>query len=156
MKKLLLAASYVLLVACSQNTVEAHDHSDHEGHNHEEHSHEGHDHSEHEENKNHGSEVVLNDGAKWEANAETTEGIANMLSLIHEYDASAEPESYEDLQEQLQAQFRDIFKKCTMTGGAHNQLHNYLIPLKEKLEKISEDNLYDIESYLHTYGNYFE
>ncbi len=154
MKKVLLAATYVLLAACSQNTGDAHNHNDHEHHNHEGHDHEGHDHEGH-DHEAHTSKVMLNDGKKWKANVETTEGIANMLTLIHEYDASAEPESYEDLQEKLQAEFRDIFKKCTMTGEAHDQLHNYLLPLKEKLEKVTEENLYDIESYLHTYSEYF-
>jgi len=58
------------------------------------------------------------------------------------------------------AEFTGIFQKCTMKGESHNQLHNFLLPLKEMLEKLEEhsekQDLEEIKSYLHTYKNYFE
>ena len=95
------------------------------------------------------SRVSLNEGQLWEANAETTQGIKNMQQLIADY--STENGNTEELITNLQAEFAMIFKKCTMTGEAHEQLHNYLIPLKFKIENFSEGkidkNSDDIEKY---------
>jgi hypothetical protein len=104
------------------------------------------------------SAVSLNEGQLWEANAETTLGIKNMQQLIADY--STENGNTEELITNLQAEFAMIFKKCTMTGEAHEQLHNYLIPLKFKIENFSEGkidkNSDDIEKYLKDYFNYFQ
>lgn len=102
--------------------------------------------------------VSLDEGQLWEANAETTQGIKNMQQLIADY--STENGNTEELITNLQAEFVMIFKKCTMTGEAHEQLHNYLIPLKFKIENFSEGkidkNSDDIEKYLKDYFNYFQ
>ena len=62
--------------------------------------------------------------------------------------------------ESLKAEFEMIFKKCTMTGEAHEQLHNYLIPLKTKIEnlsvKISDENTEELKKYLKDYFDYFQ
>jgi len=104
------------------------------------------------------SRVSLNEGQLWEANAETTQGIKNMQQLIADY--STENGNTEELITNLQAEFAMIFKKCTMTGEAHEQLHNYLIPLKFKIENFSEgkidQNSDDTEKYLKDYFNYFQ
>jgi hypothetical protein len=101
--------------------------------------------------------VSLNAGQLWEANTETTQGIKNMQQLIADY--SIESENSEELISNLKAEFGMIFKKCTMTGEAHEQLHNYLIPLKTKIESLSEpisdENTNDLKMYLEDYFNYF-
>ena len=61
----------------------------------------------------------------------------------------------------LQAEFKTIFEKCTMKGQAHDQLHNYLVPVKDHLDKIrerneAEENFKELVAYLGTYENYFE
>ena len=46
-----------------------------------------------------------------------------------------------------------------MTGEAHEQLHNYLIPIHQRLSGFDASDatqLADMKSYLGTYGNYFE
>ena len=67
---------------------------------------------------------------------------------------------YEKLVADLKAEFAMIFKKCTMTGEAHEQLHNYLIPLKTKIESLSEpindEKTIDLSKYLKDYFNYFQ
>lgn len=138
MKKLLIFSFAILFAAC-QPTGE-------NGHNHESHDHGGH--------VDENSSVALNNGQRWEANPETNEGIKNMINLVADFDQ--QNGDYEALQSNLQSEFRDIFKKCTMTGEAHDQLHNYLLPLKERLEKVSPENIKGILSYLHTYSDYFE
>ena len=102
--------------------------------------------------------VSLNDGQLWEANTETTQGIKNMQQLLDSY--PKENGNPEELIVGLKAEFGMIFKKCTMTGEAHEQLHNYLIPLKFKIEILSEgvtvEKTVDVKTYLDDYFNYFQ
>jgi len=47
-----------------------------------------------------------------------------------------------------------------MKGESHDQLHNYLLPLKKKIEALSSSGdvqtVEDIKIYLETYKDYFE
>ena len=48
-----------------------------------------------------------------------------------------------------------------MKGEAHEQLHQYLVPLKNRLDVLKtgakrEETLLDIRAYLETFDNYFE
>jgi len=102
--------------------------------------------------------VQLDNGKKWIANAETTEGIRNMLALLETQSANPTSDT-KVLKEQMLSEFTAIFQKCTMKGESHDQLHNFLLPLKEKLEKLKggeAQDLEEIKSYLTTYKNYFE
>lgn len=143
----MMMAGMALLMACQPNAAGTEEKHEHEHSTQEEgmHKHEKHIEKTH---------VSLNNGKRWEANIETNEGIFNMLYLIDNF--NAQDQTYEALQADLQNEFRTIFKKCTMTGEAHNQLHNYLIPLKEKIEQVSAENLNDIRDYLNTYKDYFK
>ena len=65
------------------------------------------------------------------------------------------------LYDSLQAEFKAIFAKCTMTGESHNQLHNYLLPVKEQLDKLKAgssdiNTLEEMQEYLVTFKIYFE
>jgi hypothetical protein len=99
--------------------------------------------------------VVLNNGERWEANPETTEGINNMINLVADFQQQS-PSDYAALKDKLDVEFKTIFQKCTMKGEAHDQLHNYLIPLKKEIDSLSEKNVNQVESYLKTYNRYFQ
>ncbi|MFZ1806270.1 MAG: hypothetical protein WAU36_03555 [Cyclobacteriaceae bacterium] len=103
--------------------------------------------------------VQLDNGNKWMANIETTQGIENMTQMI-EAAQSNPSSSVVSLQENLLLEFTDVLNKCTMKGESHEQLHNYLLPLKADIEKLSEtpseEALNNIISYLDTYHNYFK
>jgi hypothetical protein len=90
-----------------------------------------------------------------EANSETTEGIYAMLALIEEFQNQFSSD-YAGLQENLTIEFQTIFKKCTMKGEAHDQLHNYLMPLKEELDQLSAKNIEHTRLYLIDYAQYFK
>ena len=102
-------------------------------------------------------EVTLDNGKLWVANPETTEGIKNMQKIIAERKQEA---TGAVLKEALENEFQMIFEKCTMTGEAHNQLHNYLLPLKMKLNQLDGTNddqvISEIDAYLKEYSNYFQ
>ena len=104
------------------------------------------------------STVSLNEGQLWEANTETTQGIKHMQQLMADF--SIDSGNSEELIVHLNDEFALIFKKCTMTGEAHEQLHNYLIPLKFKIENLSEgvtvEKTVDVKTYLDDYFNYFQ
>ncbi|NJN26916.1 MAG: hypothetical protein HC819_13510 [Cyclobacteriaceae bacterium] len=101
--------------------------------------------------------VELNDGKKWTANPETTQGIDAMIGQVEAYKSG---DDISLLKEKLENEFKMIFQQCTMTGEAHEQLHNYLIPLKGKISRLGVDtymdNVNEIAEYLHDYRLYFE
>jgi hypothetical protein len=99
--------------------------------------------------------LSLDNGSKWVANKETTEGIHEMMRLVADYTASS-ANDLDKLQEDLRTEFRTIFAKCTMKGEAHNQLHNYLYPLKEQIDELPKVDLADVNKYLQLYFTYFQ
>ena len=128
-------------------------------------THEGHDHdttkvesTEHDEHVGaEGGAVQLDNGQPWAANVETTDGVKSMLALVEGYNPASGEGTM--LKEELEAEFKEIFAKCTMTGESHEQLHNYLIPIHKMLDKLSPEptpgELSEMRDYLGTYGKYF-
>lgn len=93
------------------------------------------------EEKHHSETGVLelNDGKKWQANPETIEGILNMQGIVNNF-LENNGTDYHQIKIQLEEEFTAIFKKCIMTGKAHDQLHNFLFPMKEYFEIFGADN----------------
>lgn len=112
-----------------------------------------------EEHEETAGKVQLDNGKKWKANAETITGISNMSSLVQNgIDGKMDAAKLVD---SLQVEFKTIFDKCTMTGESHNQLHNYLIPIKGQMEQLkagsnNAETLKEMQEYLLTFKNYFE
>lgn len=109
------------------------------------------------------SDVTLNNGSKWEANPETTTGIDNMIQLMNAFTQSEDSGSYLELESNLSNEFSLIFKNCTMKGEAHNQLHNYLFPMKDLFEGLKssdlnaqKENFKNLNAHLAMYSTYFE
>jgi hypothetical protein len=86
-------------------------------------------------------ELSLNSGEPWEANLETTEGIGQMRDKMDGFDQEADQASYQLLSDELSQEFALIFKNCTMTGPAHDQLHNYLLPMRTHFKQMKSENL---------------
>lgn len=117
------------------------------------------------EEETHESEGVLklNNGDLWMANAETTEGIEKMTQLIANFTDRENMEVYPELKTKLEAEFATIISKCTMTGEAHGQLHNYLLPMKPLFKDlVAEDlatrkaSLEKLNKHLSEYSSYFK
>jgi hypothetical protein len=94
----------------------------------------------HAEHPGHAS-VKLDNGQKWSANAETTEGISKMKVLLESLPAESGVKDHRSLKVKLETEFNTILQKCTMKGEAHTQLHNYLLPMKEMMEKLDSDSV---------------
>jgi hypothetical protein len=110
-----------------------------------------------------GSTLSLNNGKLWTANIETTDGVDNMIALMNSFTEKESAASYARLTENLTSEFTTIFQKCTMKGESHNQLHNFLIPIKDIFPELSSNNLdiskeafAKLNSHLGIYKNYFE
>ena len=88
------------------------------------------------------AKVSLNKGQLWKANPETTAGINALQKIILE---SSQEESASILKEKLNSEF------ALMKGEAHNQLHNYLLPLKLKIDSLEDSNKAEIKKEIITY-----
>ena len=64
-----------------------------------------------------------------------------MKQLLAEFTPTDSLKDYSNLKGQLQEEFTMIFQKCTMKGEAHNQLHNFLIPIKNNLEQMDKTDI---------------
>ena len=103
-------------------------------------------------------EITLTNNKPWIANIETTEGVSNMLTLVQNFSGD-----YTLLHSSLELEFQTLFMKCSMTGEAHNQLHNYLIPMVAFFDDIAKDDsevsapaISELEIHLRAYSLFFE
>lgn len=117
----------------------------------------------HEEHGQQVSPVSLNNGKKWIANAETTEGINKMTALMTKFTHQPKADDYRSLKVNMETEFNLILQKCTMTGEAHEQLHKYLIPMTELFKKLNSEDMEvclkafdELKQHLTEYGNYFQ
>ena len=108
------------------------------------------------------SPVTLNNGEKWTANPETKAGIKNMIALVSAFPETVGVDEYSSLKMKLETEFSQILEKCTMTGEAHTQLHNYLLPMREMILSLNsqdvetlKEGLNKLKQHLNEFGNYF-
>lgn len=85
--------------------------------------------------------IVLDNGKLWVANSETTTGVENMINIMNSFNKKENVEAYGKLTEELKSEFTMIFQKCTMTGESHNQLHIFLVPIKDLFETLPSSDL---------------
>lgn len=115
------------------------------------------------ETESHHSEddLHLNNGEKWQANKATTQGVLAMQKHVKDF-KGLENTNYTQLKSQLEQEFRLIFVKCTMKGASHDQLHNYLYPMRAYFSALGKDKetaeaaLLKLESYIPVYFEYFD
>ena len=109
------------------------------------------------------NDIQLNDGSKWEANIETTEGVIKMQKLL-KTQATTTIEEYHLIANKLNAMKNKVVKECTMKGASHDNLHIWLYPLIEKVTALTESNhisdaskiKQSIVENLNAYSDYFE
>ena len=108
-------------------------------------------------------EIQLNGIQKWEANAETNEGILKMKNTIKSQTTNT-LEAFEKLAIQLNDDKNFVVKNCTMKGASHDNLHIWLMPLIEKIDALSKAKTIEdatiikqsIEENVNAYSTYFE
>lgn len=109
-----------------------------------------------------GTPIQLYNGNLWIANPETSTGIKNMIALMQTFSDTESASAYATLKDSLEVQFKSILTQCTMTGEAHNQLHNYLLPMKDLFKELGSSDLNTckksfntLNKHLKQYANYF-
>jgi hypothetical protein len=107
--------------------------------------------------------IELNDGKRWLANSETTEGIKNMVKIMNTFSEKEDIKAHATLTERLKSEFSMVFEKCTMKGEAHNQLHNFLIPINDLFTPLAssdlkkcQDSYEKLNRHLKVYQTYFK
>lgn len=106
--------------------------------------------------------IVLNEGKKWQANKETTDGVNAMLKSINEATTSTTSD-YIKLGDRLNDIKNTVIKECTMEGASHDNLHIWLHSLIEKIEllqkventEVGKQITSNIEKHLEGYYNFF-
>lgn len=83
------------------------------------------------------NEIKLDNGSKWEANVETTEGVDKMLKIVKTNETKT-VEDYHNLASKLNEVKNFVVKECTMKGPSHDNLHVFLHPLIEKIEALGK------------------
>lgn len=108
-------------------------------------------------------EIQLNDGAKWNANPETNEGVAKMQAVIKAVNPK-DLKDYHAIADALNKEKNYIIKECSMKGPSHDNLHVWLLPLIEKIDNLKEAKTLDeaqqvyksIQQNVNVYNTYFE
>lgn len=136
MKRVLLSVfTAAILFGCnsSDTTNAAEDHADHD-----------HTAMHDESNHEHASPVdghslttgvpSLNNGAKWKADASTNENVANLKSIIVQFETRQNPEikDYQTFQQNFTEGLGKMVKECKMQGADHDALHVWLEPLMKE------------------------
>jgi len=106
----------------------------------------------------------LNNGKKWQANIETTNGIAKMKEITAKEVEDGRLSHFAAMGEKLNIELANIFSSFNMTGAEHDQLHLYILPLKDLCEQLefvaTEDEALilqkNILKKLNSYSTYFE
>ena len=81
--------------------------------------------------------IELNNGEKWEVDANMITHIRNMENDVISF-AKVEQKDYKSLSEKLQSNIDLLTSNCTMKGKAHDELHKWLLPYIDLVKELSE------------------
>ncbi|OBX24055.1 MULTISPECIES: hypothetical protein [Bizionia] len=109
------------------------------------------------------SEIQIDNGDKWQADATTNEGVQKLQNTINTQTAST-LDDYHKLAEQLNDEKNFVVKNCTMKGPSHDNLHIWLHPLIEKIDALLKTEDVDdsakitvsIKENINAYNTYFQ
>lgn len=164
MRYLIFSIALLGLISCKDQKNHDHESQEHADHHQVEatHEHQGNDPTEVYDNT-WTKEIKLNDGAKWEANAATNEGVEKMQNTLNK-EATSTIEDYHELAADLNVDKNYVIKNCTMKGASHDNLHVWLLPLITKIDALSETKSLDeaskikqsLKENIDAYSDYFE
>ena len=116
------------------------------------------DHADHEPSE---VKLKLNDGKKWEMNAEMKPYINDMEQQLIAY--NPQTDDYKVLAKNLSETNENLIKSCTIKGTQHEVLHAWLMPHMEKIEQLknaqtkedADKIVGDLKQSMTTYHKYF-
>lgn len=105
--------------------------------------------------------LQLNDGQKWKMDAPMLAFIRQMEQQVQQY-KSTQQTDYKQLAQSLQGLIDQLTANCTMKGAAHDELHKWLLPFIETVDKLAAANpdaassvVAEIEASFATFNQYF-
>lgn len=109
------------------------------------------------------SEIQLQDGKKWKVDSAMLVHIRNMEQAILGNSGETRG-SNRNLSAYLQTELNSLTSGCTMEGPAHDELHKWLLPFMELVERMSKDPKGDdatqynalLKTSLEEFNTYFE
>ncbi len=81
---------------------------------------------------NDGQAIELNNGEKWQVNAEMIPFVTEGEQILNDYTG----DDYKVLAAQLKEKNSGLIKSCTMDGKSHDELHKWLHPHLELVEAL--------------------
>lgn len=95
--------------------------------------------------------IELNNGAKWKVIPEMMAHIRNMESDVNRFSETKHTEfkDFTQLGSSLQKNIDLLTSNCTMEGKAHDELHKWLLPYIDMVEKLNKSKNKD--EALHTF-----
>ncbi|MCO5258856.1 MAG: hypothetical protein M9916_01815 [Crocinitomicaceae bacterium] len=124
-----LAVAGLMMYGCNNHEA-SHDETNHE------------EHADHDHGHDHDEAIELNNGEKWEINAEMRPYIENAEKLLNQY-LKEKGTDYKKLATDLSNENTSLIKSCTMDGKSHDELHKWLHPhleLVDALENAASDS----------------
>lgn len=113
-----------------------------------------------------GDSIELNNGAKWKVVSEMMAHIRNMESDINRFSEikHTELKDFKQLAASLQKNIDLLTSNCTMEGKAHDELHKWLLPYIDMVDKLKKSKNNDealrtfeeIKASHKTFNIYFE
>lgn len=83
-----------------------------------------------------GTSLELNAGKRWKVKPEMMVHLRAMEKELQEY-SSASASRKQELPRSLQTNLEKLIASCTMSGPAHDQLHNWLVPYMETVNALA-------------------
>lgn len=113
-----------------------------------------------------GASIELNNGLKWKVEVEMMKHIKNMESDIKLFSKANNKnlKDYTILGAGLQKNIDLLTSNCTMTGQAHDELHKWLLPYIDMVDKLNKSKnnsdtqatFKEIENSFGVFNKYFE
>ena len=108
-------------------------------------------------------DLTLNNGEKWQVNAEMTPHIEQGNEILNDY-LLQDNNNFQELATALKTQNNSLIKSCTMKGESHDELHKWLHPHMKLIEGLSKTSdpeeaksiIKQIENSFNIYNDYFE
>lgn len=101
-------------------------------------------------------EIELNNGERWNVNEEMKPPVIASEDLFNHYMVSNRSD-YQNLADDLKGNVNALIKSCTMQGKSHDELHKWLHPYIEQIEKLKQaDSPEETDAVLMEIGTSFE
>jgi hypothetical protein len=80
---------------------------------------------------------------KWRADEATTASIESMQQLLETFEmgkTAGDVVAFQELGKTLNGELNTIFRQCTMTGPAHDELHTFLTPIMKDVQVLQAND----------------